>query len=318
MFSHHHPVFGTLLIRYYVGMDKQQVSNWFANARKRKWRPLLHRYGIPIIQRGRSATLVRNFVGQPGGEQQHSGQSSTGSNKRRRRYRRCVTEDYTSTYAGESQLPLRYWKEYSSAWTTTTSREEGEEEGETTHDLLEFQPSPEIVAPQGGVTTTPSAVQILKSWLLSPDHIQYPYPTAKEIAALCHETGCSVQQVKHWFARQRSQLRKSKDTDPRRSMIHPKTTTRNRTARSQTIDVGSIRRPMNMKDILSQEPMMGGEGVTPRQSWSTEKMKPTMMRLPSLHQLYYSAGSQSQMCSRNNSTNCSTSRMHKSKASAFP
>eukprot|EP00986_Skeletonema_menzelii_P007263 scaffold2848_cov150-Skeletonema_menzelii.AAC.15 len=54
----------------------------------------------------------------------------------------------------------------------------------------------------------PETVAILKEWLLSPEHVENPYPTAKETEMLLLKTGLDKTQLKHWFNNARKRILK--------------------------------------------------------------------------------------------------------------
>ncbi|KAF0753870.1 hypothetical protein AaE_005543, partial [Aphanomyces astaci] len=47
---------------------------------------------------------------------------------------------------------------------------------------------------------------ILKDWMLSPEHVEHPYPTDLEKKQLCDETGLDLCQLNNWFANNRKRL----------------------------------------------------------------------------------------------------------------
>lgn len=50
------------------------------------------------------------------------------------------------------------------------------------------------------------ALSILKSWLFSPEHVRYPFPTAEESKQLIASTGLTALQVKNWFTNARRRV----------------------------------------------------------------------------------------------------------------
>ncbi|KAL7466082.1 hypothetical protein ACHAXS_006379 [Conticribra weissflogii] len=54
----------------------------------------------------------------------------------------------------------------------------------------------------------PEAVAILKDWLLDPDHVDNPYPNARESDMLLKKTGLEKGQLKHWFNNARKRILK--------------------------------------------------------------------------------------------------------------
>jgi len=54
----------------------------------------------------------------------------------------------------------------------------------------------------------PETVAILKKWLLSPDHMDNPYPNQRESEMLMDKTGLDKTQLKHWFNNARKRILK--------------------------------------------------------------------------------------------------------------
>ncbi|EQC28079.1 hypothetical protein SDRG_14172 [Saprolegnia diclina VS20] len=52
----------------------------------------------------------------------------------------------------------------------------------------------------------PHVIRILKDWMMSPEHLEHPYPTDVEKKALCDETGLDMCQLNNWFANNRKRL----------------------------------------------------------------------------------------------------------------
>ena len=50
------------------------------------------------------------------------------------------------------------------------------------------------------------AIAVLKAWLLSPEHVDHPYPTDTEKAALAAEAGITPKQVSIWFTNARKRV----------------------------------------------------------------------------------------------------------------
>ncbi|GMI18451.1 hypothetical protein TrLO_g12349 [Triparma laevis f. longispina] len=59
----------------------------------------------------------------------------------------------------------------------------------------------------GKSTSLPtSTVEYLKNWILSPDHIQHPYPTELEKRKIMIETGIELKQLTNWFTNNRKRF----------------------------------------------------------------------------------------------------------------
>ncbi len=48
-----------------------------------------------------------------------------------------------------------------------------------------------------------AVTKILKRWLLSPDHYDFPYPNDEEKQRLADLTGISIKQLNTWFTNSR-------------------------------------------------------------------------------------------------------------------
>eukprot|EP00956_Cyclotella_meneghiniana_P033645 scaffold97993_cov82-Cyclotella_meneghiniana.AAC.1 len=62
--------------------------------------------------------------------------------------------------------------------------------------------------PKGRPQLSKEAVKILKEWLLSPEHVENPYPNQLEMSELEQKTGLDKAQVKHWFNNARKRILK--------------------------------------------------------------------------------------------------------------
>ncbi|KAL7531362.1 hypothetical protein ACHAWF_003737, partial [Thalassiosira exigua] len=58
------------------------------------------------------------------------------------------------------------------------------------------------VRPQLG----PETVPVLREWLLSPEHVDSPYPNQRETEAIMQRTGLDKTQLKHWFINARKRI----------------------------------------------------------------------------------------------------------------
>lgn len=54
------------------------------------------------------------------------------------------------------------------------------------------------------------AVEYLKNWMMSPDHIDHPYPTEDEKLRIMNETGIVLKQLTNWFVNNRKRYWKPK------------------------------------------------------------------------------------------------------------
>lgn len=49
-------------------------------------------------------------------------------------------------------------------------------------------------------------VAILKKWMMSPEHIEHPYPSEEEKKELMKETGIDLKQLSNWFTNARKRV----------------------------------------------------------------------------------------------------------------
>lgn len=66
----------------------------------------------------------------------------------------------------------------------------------------------EEARPKKRAQLNPATVAILKQWLLSPEHIDNPYPSPHEMKLLMQRTGLDKNQLKHWFNNARKRILK--------------------------------------------------------------------------------------------------------------
>ena len=59
---------------------------------------------------------------------------------------------------------------------------------------------------ENGRTLPESAVAVLRAWMMSPEHVDHPYPSDEEKAALAAQTGISTKQVSIWFTNARKRI----------------------------------------------------------------------------------------------------------------
>jgi len=74
------------------------------------------------------------------------------------------------------------------------------------HDMMDdFEYQFELFPKNRKPLPTP-AVEVLKAWLFSPQHVAYPYPTSEEIKSLMIATGLNSKQLKNWFTNARRRI----------------------------------------------------------------------------------------------------------------
>ena len=57
---------------------------------------------------------------------------------------------------------------------------------------------------------SPETTEYLKNWMLSPDHIDHPYPTEEEKADIMKHCGIEMKQLTNWFVNNRKRIWKPK------------------------------------------------------------------------------------------------------------
>ncbi|KAL7531103.1 hypothetical protein ACHAXR_003851 [Thalassiosira sp. AJA248-18] len=60
------------------------------------------------------------------------------------------------------------------------------------------------------------AVEYLKAWMMSPDHIEHPYPTEDEKLSIMKDTGIELKQLTNWFVNNRKRYWKPKVEEMKR------------------------------------------------------------------------------------------------------
>mmetsp|Transcript_28620 Transcript_28620/g.52240 ORF Transcript_28620/g.52240 Transcript_28620/m.52240 type:complete len:675 (-) Transcript_28620:803-2827(-) len=84
------------------------------------------------------------------------------------------------------------------------------------------------------------AVEYLKSWMMSPDHIEHPYPTEDEKAKIMKETGIELKQLTNWFVNNRKRYWKPKVEELRRQSSISNVTLQEIAAAAQVASPGSM------------------------------------------------------------------------------
>jgi len=52
----------------------------------------------------------------------------------------------------------------------------------------------------------PETVEYLKAWMMSPEHIQHPYPTEQEKSTIMEDTSIELKQLTNWFVNNRKRF----------------------------------------------------------------------------------------------------------------
>lgn len=76
--------------------------------------------------------------------------------------------------------------------------------------LLVTEYRSDVVEAAMGSTLSPQIIEYLKAWMLSPEHIQNPYPTEEEKARIIAATGIEKKQLTCWFSNNRKRFWKPK------------------------------------------------------------------------------------------------------------
>lgn len=84
------------------------------------------------------------------------------------------------------------------------------------------------------------AVEYLKNWMMSPDHIEHPYPTEDEKAKIMKETGIELKQLTNWFVNNRKRYWKPKVEELRRQSSISNVTLQEIAAAAQVASPGSL------------------------------------------------------------------------------
>ena len=63
----------------------------------------------------------------------------------------------------------------------------------------EDDPKPQKQMKKGGPSLPPEAISYLKEWIMSPTHMNNPYPTDEEKEQIMKDTGITTKQLGSWF-----------------------------------------------------------------------------------------------------------------------
>ena len=67
-----------------------------------------------------------------------------------------------------------------------------------------------VVVAAMGNTLAPEVIDYLRAWMMSPEHVQNPYPTEEEKAEIIAATGIDKKQLTCWFSNNRKRYWKPK------------------------------------------------------------------------------------------------------------
>lgn len=113
----------------------------------------------------------------------------------------------------------------------------------------------------------PEAVAILKDWLLDPDHVDNPYPNARESDMLLKKTGLEKGQLKHWFNNARKRILKpllqgETDGAKKRQLLENRRASVD-SASNSGIGGGKRRKLNRDSSIITRECANGGRNESP-------------------------------------------------------
>ena len=86
------------------------------------------------------------------------------------------------------------------------------------------------------------AVEYLKAWMMSPDHIEHPYPSEDEKVMIMKDTGIELKQLTNWFVNNRKRYWKPKVEEFKRQMVgaHAHSSLQEMAAAAQAATNGSV------------------------------------------------------------------------------
>lgn len=86
------------------------------------------------------------------------------------------------------------------------------------------------------------AVEYLKAWMMSPDHIEHPYPSEDEKVMIMKDTEIELKQLTNWFVNNRKRYWKPKVEEFKRQMVggHAHSSLQEMAAAAQTASNGKI------------------------------------------------------------------------------
>ncbi|CAK4193175.1 unnamed protein product [Aphanomyces euteiches] len=260
-----------------TGINMKQLTNWFTNARKRIWKPMMRRehsrqmqnnFGreappsstslpldamppppshydryehrtpqatglpqsgpFPIMERRYSLPQTSEFAPRPRNPQYppfmtqprmpylqppplshdhplphrpffppRSGRSASES----------VAQSYDRYHSQDPSLPSAYQSTKSQLpprLERSLSDLSGSPSKKRKEDLEDFGAADKRV--RRSALLPPHVIKILKDWMLSPEHLEHPYPTDTEKKQLCEATGLDLSQLNNWFANNRKRL----------------------------------------------------------------------------------------------------------------
>lgn len=198
-----------------TGISMKQLTNWFTNARKRIWKPMMRREHSRQLQSAMEFdhTTVREFPG-AGLSQQYADSSYAP--------RAAVCHSFDAGSLGAPSHPVvsafdkyaqpQAFPENAPVYPTRpgrsmseATRADDDNYSETKH-LREriLNRGQDSHAPRNSLS--PRGHKILQEWTYSNARREYPYPNATERLQLSKETGLDVSQVDGWVTSLREQM----------------------------------------------------------------------------------------------------------------
>lgn len=84
------------------------------------------------------------------------------------------------------------------------------------------------------------AVEYLKAWMMSPDHIEHPYPTEDEKVKIMKDTSIELKQLTNWFVNNRKRYWKPKVEEMRQQSLTCNVSLQEMAAAAQAAGGGSV------------------------------------------------------------------------------
>jgi len=125
------------------------------------------------------------------------------------------------------------------------------------------------------------AVEYLKNWMMSPDHIEHPYPTEDEKVKIMKETNIELKQLTNWFVNNRKRYWKPKVEELRRQSSNVNVTLQEIAAQAQVASpaVAAVPRKSSMDSRSgSSTTVVSSEGEESTRSHQERKPSPNKKR----------------------------------------
>lgn len=148
-----------------TGIESKQFNNWFMNARKRLWKPMM------VLQEEREQEEIYH-------------EQNTAWNGQQGEFSNVIPGTHPIT--GAVSPPPSFPNDILAAF---------------------FPMGMKGIKRTGKARRLPrEATEVLKEWMMSPEHFHHPYPTEEEKLNLSHQTNVSLPQLNNWFTNARKRL----------------------------------------------------------------------------------------------------------------